>query len=39
MSGKLGLRITPRMQFLWDEEYIQSLDESLRLTRKPTSAD
>ncbi|EMO63933.1 ribosome-binding factor A-like protein [Leptospira borgpetersenii serovar Pomona str. 200901868] len=39
LSGKLGLRITPRMQFLWDEEYIQSLDESLRLTRKPTSAD
>ncbi|AIT10976.1 MULTISPECIES: 30S ribosome-binding factor RbfA [Leptospira] len=39
LSGKLGLRITPRMQFLWDEEYIQSLDESLRLTRKPTSTD
>ncbi|XDD51402.1 30S ribosome-binding factor RbfA [Leptospira sp. WS92.C1] len=39
LSGKLGLRITPRMQFLWDEEYIQSLDESLRLIRKPTNPD
>lgn len=39
LSGKLGLRITPRMHFLWDEEYIQSLDESLRLTRKPTNTD
>ncbi|RHX85656.1 30S ribosome-binding factor RbfA [Leptospira stimsonii] len=39
LSGKLSLRIAPRIQFLWDEEYIQSLDESLRLTRKPTNPD
>ncbi|MEI1278949.1 MULTISPECIES: 30S ribosome-binding factor RbfA [Leptospira] len=39
LSTKLNLRITPRMSFVWDEEYIQGLDESLRLTRKPTNPD
>ncbi|PJZ70373.1 ribosome-binding factor A [Leptospira perolatii] len=39
LSTKMGLRVMPKMSFVWDEEYIQSLDESLRLTRKPTSQD
>ncbi|EPG68077.1 30S ribosome-binding factor RbfA [Leptospira wolffii] len=39
LSTKLNLRITPKIHFVWDEEYIQGLDESLRLTRKPTNPD
>ncbi|TGK10031.1 30S ribosome-binding factor RbfA [Leptospira fluminis] len=39
LSTKLNLRVTPKIHFVWDEEYIQGLDESLRLTRKPTNPD
>jgi len=37
LSTKLNLRMTPKISFVWDDEYIQGLDESLRLTRKPTN--